>query len=349
MSEAFVQPRAAVAGHRPGELRWHPFRPRREQCAAVLRPPDHQYDPADRDERGHYTGTEDSASDHGPVEAAYLAAIAAFAEASGIDRLEIREPSVTGTGSVHFGVEPPVDGHGLGGLFPPDLTGYHDGAEVSLPVALELVRAMLRDQGAWCRLEAGDAFTVHVGWDQYVYVGSDRPCADAVARTRELGLFPEPMTASPYAAELEEREVTEAADEDFWTRVRTELASRQTVLLEETHVRDAARWHRLTPGNLDAVRAGLGPRALLTVWPDLSPDVGAVLAALPEEGAVEFVWEAQDGTISHTIVDDTEYRQLAALVVGARAACALPLYPGERRPLLCAALPDSDGVLRARW
>ncbi|MFF9851010.1 hypothetical protein [Streptomyces litmocidini] len=112
---------------------------------------------------------------------------------------------------VHFGLEPPVEGHGLGGLFPPDLTGYHDGAEVSLPVALELVRAMLRDHGAWCRLEAGDVFTVHVGYDQHVYVGSDRPCMDAVVRTRELGPFPEAMSASPYATPLEEPEVTEAA------------------------------------------------------------------------------------------------------------------------------------------
>ncbi|MFK0256259.1 RNA-binding protein [Streptomyces sp. NPDC090445] len=306
-----------------------------------------KYDPADRDERGHYTGAEDTDSDHGPVEAAYLAAIAAFAEASGIDRLEIREPAVTGL--VHFGVEPPVGGHGLSGLFPPDLTGYHDGAEVPLPVALELVRAMLRGQGAWCRLEAGDLFTVHVGWDQYVYVGSDRPCLDAVARTRELGLFPEPLTASPYAAEFDEQEATEPADEDFWSRLRTELASRQTALLEETYVRNAARWHRLTTENLDAVRAGLGPRALLTVWPDLTPDVGAVLAALPPEDSVEFVWEAQDGTIRHAVVDDTEYQELAALVADARAACALSMYSDERHPMFVAVLPDSDGMLRARW
>ncbi|WP_307710940.1 hypothetical protein [Streptomyces sp. V1I6] len=79
------------------------------------------------------------------------------------------------------------------------------------------------------------------------------------------------------------------------------------------------------------------------------PDVGAVLAALPEEDSVELVGEAQDGTIRHAIVDDTEYRQLAALVAGARAACALPLYQDERHPLLCAVLPVSDGVLRARW
>ncbi|MET4644451.1 MULTISPECIES: RNA-binding protein [Streptomyces] len=306
-----------------------------------------KYDPADRDEHGHYTGAEEAVSDHGLVEAAYLAAIAAFAEASGIDRLEIREPAVTGF--VHFGVEPSDGRHGLGGLFPPDLSGYHDGAEVSLPVALELVRGMLRDQGAWCRLEAGDVFTVHVGWDQYVYVGSDRLCADAVARTRELGLFPEPMATSPYAAELEEPDVTEAADEGFWARVRTVLASRKAVLLEEGYVRNAARFHRLTPENLDAVRTGLSPRALLTVWPDLNPDVGAVLATLPEEGSAEFVWEAQDGTIRHAVVDDTEYQELATLVAGARAACALPVYLDERHPLLCAALPDSDGVLRARW
>lgn len=78
-----------------------------------------KYDPADRDEHSHYTGAEEAVSDHGPVEAAYLAAIAAFAEASGIDRLEIREPAVAGF--VHFGVESSDGRHGLGGLFPPDL------------------------------------------------------------------------------------------------------------------------------------------------------------------------------------------------------------------------------------
>ncbi|MFJ4869491.1 RNA-binding protein [Streptomyces sp. NPDC088757] len=303
-----------------------------------------KYDPADRDEHGSYQGAEEAVSDCGPVEAAYLEAVSAFAGAAGVDRLEIREPSVTGP--VHFGARPAVEGHGLGGLFPADLAGYHDGAEVSLEVALELIRVMLREQGAWCRLEAGDVFAVHVGWDQYVYVGSDRPCADAVARTRELGLFAEPMEASPYAAETE---VTEAADEGFWASVRTELAARQGLLLEETHVVNVTRWHRLTAENLDAVRAGLGPRALLTVWPDLQPDVGAVLSALPSEWHVEFVWETKDGTVRDVTADETRYRELAALVADARAARALSLYTDERSPLLQAALPDSDGVLRARW
>jgi small subunit ribosomal protein S1 len=143
--------------------------------------------------------------------------------------------------------------------------------------------------------------------------------------------------------------VTEVADEDFWASVRTELAAREGLLLEETCVVNAIRWHRLTTENLDAVRAGLGPRALLTVWPDLQPDVGAILTALPSEWHVEFVWQAQDGTIKDVIADETDYQELAALVADARAARALPLCLDECRPLLQAALPDGDGVLRARW
>ncbi|MFB6550762.1 hypothetical protein [Streptomyces sp. NPDC056405] len=117
-------------------------------------------------------------------------------------RLEIRGPEVTGF--VNSGLEAPVVGHGLAGLFPPDLTGYYDGAEVSVSVALELVRTM-----------------------------------------------------------------TQAADEEFWERVRAELTAPQMLLLEETDLRNAIRWHRLTENNLDTVHAVLGPRTLLTVWPDL--------------------------------------------------------------------------------
>ncbi|MEV7545370.1 hypothetical protein [Streptomyces sp. NPDC089915] len=164
-----------------------------------------KYDPADRNEHGHYTGTEEAVSDHGPVEAAYLAAVAAFAEESGVDRLAVREPGVAGL--AWFGLEPAIRGHGLAGLFPSELT----------------------------------------------------------------------------------------------------------------------------------------------VWPDLSPDVGAVLAGLPGDDMVEFVWEDGDGVITGVNVDETEHRELARLVAGARAAAVLPLSVDERVPLLAAVLPDADGVLRARW
>ncbi|CCK24926.1 hypothetical protein BN159_0547 [Streptomyces davaonensis JCM 4913] len=306
-----------------------------------------KYDPADRDEHGHYIGAEESTSDHGPVESAYLQAVAAFAAAAGIDRLAVREPQITGI--PHFGLEPALEGHGLDGLFPPDLSGFHDGAEIPLSTALELVRAMLRDHGVWCRLEVEDRFAVHVGWDQYVYVRSDEPCESALARTRALGLFPERLEASPYEPDLDEPGVQRPADEDFWARLHWSVVTGEAAILEEGYVDNGSRWHRLTERTLDAVRAGLTPRAMLTVWPDLSADVEAVLAALPDEGLVELVWEDGDGVITSTIADETEYAALAAQVAGARAAAALPLDVDSRHPLFTAVLPDGDGVLRARW
>ncbi|MFJ9822456.1 S1 RNA-binding domain-containing protein [Streptomyces sp. NPDC101151] len=308
-----------------------------------------KYDPADRDEHGSYIGVEESTSDHGPVESAYLQAVAAFAAATGIDHLTIREPHIAGYG--HFGLEPAIEGHGLDGLFPPDLSGFHDGAEVSISIGLELIRAMLRDNGAWCRLEVEDAFAVHVGWDQYVYVSSDKPCESALAHTRALGLFPERLQASPHDADTDYVEPGEQrpADEYFWARLRWSIGMRHAAILEEEYVDNASRRHRLTENTLDVVRAGLTPRAKLTVWPDLSPDVEAVLAALPDEGPVEFVWEDGNGAITSTIVDETEYPALNAQVRSARAAAALPLDIDSRHPLFTAVMPDSDGVLRARW
>ncbi|WP_225840371.1 S1 RNA-binding domain-containing protein [Streptomyces sp. NK08204] len=306
-----------------------------------------KYDPADRDEHGSYVGAEASTSDHGPVEAAYLQAIAAFAEDTGIDHLAIREPGISGL--AHFGLEPTVDGHGLAGLFPPDLSGFHDGAEVPVSLGLELVRSMLRDNGAWCRLAVEDKFDVQVGWDQYVYISSDKPCERALARTRALGLFPERLEASPYDTDFDEPGVQRPADEDFWASLRWSIAMRQAAILEEGYLHNASRWHRLTEGTLDAVRARLTPRARLTIWPDLSTDVDAVLASLPEEGPVEFVWEDENGVVSSTMADESEYRELVAQVAGARAAMALPLALDDRHPLFTAVLPDSDGVLRARW
>ncbi|MFD8785394.1 RNA-binding protein [Kitasatospora sp. NPDC059599] len=307
-----------------------------------------KYDPADRDERGVYTGAEESVSDHGPVEAAYLAAVAAFAEDSGVRQLSIREPQVA-TGFVHFGLEPPVDGGGLAGLFPPDLTGFHDGAPVSVPVGLELVRAMLRDNGAWCSLEVEDTFSVHVGWDQYVYVGSNVPCDGAVARARALGLFPEPVDASPYEGDFDEPGEQRPADDDFWARVRWCVETREAALLEEMHVLNDSRWHRLDEGGIDEVRARLAPRARLAVWPDLSTDVAAVLAALPDDGLVELVREDRDGRITGAVADESGFTELAARARDARAAALLSCYVDERSPLFTAVLPDADGVLRARW
>ncbi|MER5199910.1 S1 RNA-binding domain-containing protein [Streptomyces sp. NPDC002755] len=307
-----------------------------------------RYDPADRDQHGHYTGAEPSTSDHGPVEAAYLHAVAAFAEDTGVDKLAVREPQLGGF--VHFGLEPPVDGHGLAELFPAGLAGFHDGALVPIAVAQELVRAMLRDNGAWCRLEAEEAFAVHVGWDQYLYIGSTHPCDAALARTRSLGLFPERLDASPYDfAPGDPQHVQRPADADFWARLRWTVSAHRATFLEETYAANASRWHRLTRDNIEAVRSRLAPRAQLAVWPDLLTDVAAAVAALPEEGLVEIVREDEDGRITGSIVDDSRFDTVASQLADASSAGVVSLYTDERHPLFTAVLPDSDGVLRARW
>ncbi|MFI9723802.1 S1 RNA-binding domain-containing protein [Streptomyces sp. NPDC052396] len=307
-----------------------------------------KYDPADRNQHGHYTGTESTISDHGPVEAAYLQAIAAFAEETGVDRLAIREPQIGGF--AHFSLEPPVDGCGLAGLFPAGLSGFHDGALVPIAVGLELVRAMLRDNGAWCRLETDGAFAVHVGWDQYLYVGSCLPCEAALARTRSLGLFPEHLDASPYDFVPDDpQHVQRPADADFWARLNWTVSAHRATFLEETYAANASRWHQLTRDNIEAVRSQLTPRAQLAVWPDLLTDVDAAMASLPEEGLVEVLWEDADGRINGVIADETQFEAVRTQIRGAHAAGVVSLATDERHPLFTAVLPDSDGVLRARW
>lgn len=298
-----------------------------------------KYDPADRDQHGHYAGAEDTTSDHGPVEAAYLQAVAAFAEDSGVDRLAIREPKLGGFVDV-----------GLADLFPAGVAGFHDGALVPVGVGLEIVRAMLRDNGAWCRLEAEGRFAVHVGWDQYLYLGSSRPCEAALTRTRALGLFTQRLEASPYEfAPDDPTYVQRPADADFWTRVGWTVTAHRATYLEETFAGNASRWHRLHRDNIETVRSRLAPRAQLAVWPDLLTDVDTAVAALPDEGLVQIIWEKEDGRITSTVADETRFENVASQLAGASAAGVVSMYAGEDVPLFTAVLPDSDGVLRARW
>ncbi|MEU6091931.1 S1 RNA-binding domain-containing protein [Streptomyces sp. NPDC047085] len=139
------------------------------------------------------------------------------------------------------------------------------------------------------------------------------------------------------------------ADADFWARLSWAVSAHRATFLEETYAANASRWHRLTRDNIEAVRSRLTPRARLAVWPDLLTDVDAALASLPGEGLVEVLWEDEDGRITSAVVDETQFEAVASRVAGARAAGVVSLATDERHPLFTAVLPDSDGVLRARW
>lgn len=315
-----------------------------------------KYDPADRDEAGYYVGAEEPVSDHGVVEAAYLGAIEAFAADAGVEHLAVREPHLPPPDPFDTA---PSDGPGLGGLLPVDgptgptgLTGpadFFDGATVPLHTALELVRGMLRERGPWCRLEAEGALTVHIGWDQYLYVGTAHPSEPALDLTAALGLFAERLPSSPYDIEAEGWDVQRPGDDTFWARVRWAVASGAAGLLEEEYAGNATRWHHLTPETLDAVRTGMAPRARMAVWPPLSPDVDAVLRELPHHGLVEGVWEDGEGHLHSAVAEEDEHPELAVRLATARAAALHSTCLDDRVPLLTAVLPDDDGVVRARW
>ncbi|SHG76971.1 RNA-binding protein [Streptoalloteichus hindustanus] len=307
-----------------------------------------KFDPADRDEHGHYVGDQDVTSDHGVLEAAYLAAVTAFAEDTGVTTLTIRDPELAP--GISFGAEAPMEGHGLIGLFPADLAGYHDGAQVPLALGVDLVRVMLREAGAWCRLEVEGRFFVHIGFDQYMYVGSAEPCDRAVAHARALGLFPERLVASPYDPSFDEPVDRRSADESFWAEVAELVDRRGTVILEEGYVQGASRWHRLHSTTIDAVRAALAPRARVLVWPELDTDNTTVLRRLAQDDVDQLVWEDENGVITDRFVRVAlSPRQAAQVARTARAVMGLKSVEDERHPLLAAVLPDEDGVLRARW
>jgi len=150
-----------------------------------------RYDPALRDEHGSYTartwtsiadvgavfeGRELTLDEYQRVEDAYAAAFLAFADEAAVTQLQVRQLE-----------------HGGNGL--------RDRALLTLSEAAEVLRSMLREQVV-CKLESPENdFFVHVGFDLYMYVGSARPCPNAVARARALGLHVDLDWPSPQLPE----------------------------------------------------------------------------------------------------------------------------------------------------
>lgn len=156
-----------------------------------------KYDPSCYGVAGHYLkdewtsiseigktfdGTALTLAEYERVENAYLAAVRAFADAAGIDRLQVRDVEVRD-----------------------DTPRWElrDGQYVSLSLAIEICREMLREGTIWCALEEGEDFYVHVGYDYYMYIGvnASADAREAVHSVRQLGLFVEENWLSPYLRE----------------------------------------------------------------------------------------------------------------------------------------------------
>lgn len=152
-----------------------------------------RYDPALRDDRGvfrgrtwisiaqvgeSFEGRRLTLDEYLKTEDAYVEAVAAFAESSGVEVLAVRRPG--------------------------SRSGLAEGEQLSIEAVRDLIRRLLREE-TWCQLEsATEDFAVHVGHDLYMYIGSDDPCESAVTDTRASGLFVDENFISPYIPEVGE-------------------------------------------------------------------------------------------------------------------------------------------------
>jgi small subunit ribosomal protein S1 len=257
------------------------------------------------------------------VEQVHLGTVRDAAAASGVDHFEIREPQAAET------------------------TAYHDGAVVDVDEALEILRGILREDGFDCRLEAPGRMYVHVGWDYYMYVGSCVPCAKTLA---SHGLHVDELT-SLRDVEGDVQVEHRPADEAFWR----EAAGGGPALLAERWGGTSARWHRLIPSTVDAVRSRLVPRAVLAVHPaDLDVPPAEALARAVRlwdtndiNARPQVVWQDHDGVLhGDDAIDAQGLREFEPRLATAVAAAVLqPWLPGAA---LEAAVPDADGLVHLR-
>ncbi|MGI5171735.1 S1 RNA-binding domain-containing protein [Spirillospora sp. CA-253888] len=277
----------------------------------------------------------------------WAAAVIGFALDAELTHLTIDNPVKTGFFS--YSVRSGRGHHGLDGLFPYDLSGYHDGASVRLGTAMGLVRAMVLRDGTWCRLVGDGGFFVHVGTRYDVYVGTAVEHEGAACRARTLGLHVDRVERSPYDPVLDQVDEQRPADDEFWDEVAQLVGKRGGVLVEEQYIRNGYRWHRpTTPAEVGELRARLVPRARLAVWPDLTEDASTVSAAIMRQDRLQLLVEQYPGGFHPERVADHSAGVSLKNEPGRRYAL-VPLEPADRRPLASAVLPDADGVLRARW
>jgi len=277
----------------------------------------------------------------------WAAAATGFALDAGLTHLTVDNPVKNGFFS--YSVRSGSGHHGLGGLFPYDLSGYHDGTTVRLGTAMGLVRAMVLREGTWCRLVGDGGFFIHVGTRYDVYVGTAVEQEEAASRARTLGLHVDRVVQSPYDPALDRLGEQRPADDAFWDQVARLVGEHGGVLVEEQYIRNAYRWHRpTTAAEVQELRARLTPRAQLAVWPDLTEDADTVGAAIVRQDRLQLLVEQYPGGFHRERIAD---HPTAARLKGepGRRYALVPLEPADRRPLASAVVADADGVLRAHW
>jgi hypothetical protein len=161
-----------------------------------------KYDPAKRNEQGHYTGDDwvmvqqigsvvngktFTKEEYLEVEDRYVAAAEEFFRESGLETLLVSDLRQSGEIASH------ITEHGLDDIKD---VGLSEGQPVTAKELDPIMRLLLREV-LWCKLENPGKFFIHIGWDYYMYIGCSENLTGAVAKTNKDGLYVESFV-SPY-------------------------------------------------------------------------------------------------------------------------------------------------------
>jgi len=308
-----------------------------------------------------------TASQPPSVEDAYLRVVELFARERGITELQIREPGFDRPDAEALTDEDVAQRlAGVVGHLP---NGLYDGAVLPMWAALELLRGMLQGNGMWCGLEADERFVVCLDSDLVVRIGCDLPLPGAVTEASQLGLTVVPSD-DPLA--LVERYPIRAADDAYWAEVAAaaEMCG-SAIPFMESNALNVEGWHLVDSSNLDAVRAQLRPRSLVRAYTQpLLPATEANRALMAElaydlmdffpvkdgvcasQPAMCLALDGETGRLHGDLTSDEDELDIWISTMG--IASAIGVYghvdlPDSPEGVLTAALPDADGVVRARW
>jgi hypothetical protein len=162
-------------------------------------------------------------------------------------------------------------------------------------------------------------------------------------RPADLGLRPSAVPGRPLApirrAAVPDADARPAADDEFWERVRRTAAGVGTGLaLLETTGALVHRW-ALVPesGDVDAVRAGLAPGAVVTVFPEPPADTEtAGFTPAPAQEYYGFLEDADGGALWFQLVTP---KRVPAFLARARSARRWGLYHSGDPAALTAVVP----------
>jgi len=153
-----------------------------------------KYNPAKRDEKGHYTDSDEwtcfsevgkkiNMDEYLDVEKRYVDAIMIFMDGMNIDSLfieslELYSEEITVQDVRKF------------------ISKLWVGKKINKLEIQDIARLTLRN-AVWCKLRLRNQFFVHFGYDYYMFVGASKNCTKALKKIRSIGLYVEDYD-SPY-------------------------------------------------------------------------------------------------------------------------------------------------------